>query len=223
MESALYAARWSSASARRAIATSSSISPPAPAGASGGRIADGRHAPAPGSTPRRAARRVRHVRGSSGRGVQLSTSAALNFGERAFVNTPGPSAEPWPGAIPARRHQARDRGVQLGHSRPASACTPGGLFAAPPLLPALPRHSLGAPATPETLAYMRSQLPPDALWCALRHLAPPDPHGRPRRCSSAATSASGSRTTSISSAACSAPGNAALVAKAGQASSKLLG
>jgi len=89
--------------------------------------------------------------------------ATMNFGERAFVNVPQ--------HLEAMARRIRDAGTKpeievfdAGHARLASKMYADGLFDAPPLFQLCLGIPWGAPATPEALAYMRNQLPKDAIW-----------------------------------------------------------
>jgi uncharacterized protein (DUF849 family) len=89
--------------------------------------------------------------------------ATLNFGERAFVNTPQHLA------IMAER--IRKAGIKpeievfdAGHLRLARKMIDDGLIEPPPMFQLCLGIPWGAPATPETVTYMKNMLPKDALW-----------------------------------------------------------
>ena len=70
------------------------------------------------------------------------------------------------------------------------------MIAAPAFFQIVLGVSYGAAATPETMIYLRNLLPEGAIWAAFGI----GPHAYPmlaQACCSAATSASGSRTTTI--------------------------
>ena len=89
--------------------------------------------------------------------------ATLNFGEHAFVNTPQHLA------IMAER--IRKAGIKpelgvfdAGHLRLARKMIDDGLIDSPPLFQLCLGIPWGAPATPESVTYMKNMLPKDALW-----------------------------------------------------------
>ncbi len=89
--------------------------------------------------------------------------ATMNFGERAFVNVPRHLE------VMARRIRAAGVKPELevfdaGHLRLARKMVDDGLIDAPPMFQLCLGIPWGAPATPETVAYMRSMLPADAVW-----------------------------------------------------------
>ncbi|MBC6440458.1 MAG: 3-keto-5-aminohexanoate cleavage protein [Rhodospirillales bacterium] len=89
--------------------------------------------------------------------------ATLNFGERAFVNVPQHLA------VMAERIRAAGIKPELevfdaGHLRLARKMVDDGLIEPPPMFQLCLGIPWGAPATPETVAYMKSMLPENALW-----------------------------------------------------------
>jgi uncharacterized protein (DUF849 family) len=89
--------------------------------------------------------------------------ATLNFGERAFVNVPQHLA------VMAER--IRKAGIKpelevfdAGHLRLARKMIDDGLIDPPPMFQLCLGIPWGAPATPETVTYMKNMLPKDALW-----------------------------------------------------------
>ncbi|MFE1601376.1 3-keto-5-aminohexanoate cleavage protein [Methylobacterium sp. ID0610] len=91
--------------------------------------------------------------------------ATMNFGEHAFLNTPGHLR-----AMAARIAEAGARPeievFDLGQIELAKHLIAEGHLARPPLFQICLGIPWGAPATPETLLQMRDRLPPDAVWSA---------------------------------------------------------
>jgi len=89
--------------------------------------------------------------------------ATLNFGEHAFVNVPQ--------HLVAMAERIRAAGIKpelevfdAGHLRLARKMVDDGLIETPPMFQLCLGIPWGAPATPETVHYMRSMLPDNALW-----------------------------------------------------------
>ena len=106
--------------------------------------------------------RTRHVEALRPELCSLDV-ATLNFGETAFVNVLG--------QLRIMAGRMRDSGARpeleifdAGHARLAARMIEDGLIASPPLFQLCLGVPWGAPATPQTLAYMRGLLPDDAIW-----------------------------------------------------------
>jgi uncharacterized protein (DUF849 family) len=91
--------------------------------------------------------------------------ATMNFGQHAFVNTPD--------HITRIAKAVREAGVKpelevfdLGHMALARNLLSKGLFAEPPLFQLCLGVPWGAPATPESMAAMKSMLPATSNWSA---------------------------------------------------------
>lgn len=89
--------------------------------------------------------------------------ATLNFGESVFMNTPKHLREM------AKRIRAAGTKPELevfepGHLRLACKMVEDGLFQDPPMFQLCLGIPWGAPATPETVTYMKSMLPKNAVW-----------------------------------------------------------
>ncbi|WP_018260439.1 3-keto-5-aminohexanoate cleavage protein [Methylobacterium sp. WSM2598] len=135
--------------------------------------AGGRFVPGPDEEPARAGpgtslaspeARTRHVTALRPEICTLDV-ATMNFGEHAFLNTPGHLRE-----MAAR---IRDAGARpeievfdLGQIELAKQLIAEGYLDRPPLFQICLGIPWGAPATPETLLQMRDRLPPDAIWSA---------------------------------------------------------
>jgi len=89
--------------------------------------------------------------------------ATMNFGERAFVNVPQ-HLEVMAKRISAVGTKPELEVFDAGHARLASKMVADGLIAAPPMFQLCLGVPWGAPATPESLAYMKGLLPEGALW-----------------------------------------------------------
>ena len=91
---------------------------------------------------------------------------SLNFRDRLFANPPG-----W---VEEAARTMRAAGVKpeievfdVGHLDQARALIEAGLIAEPPWFQLCMGVQWGIPATPENLLFMRSKLPPGALWSVL--------------------------------------------------------
>jgi uncharacterized protein (DUF849 family) len=120
--------------------------------------------PGPGTTLAAPEARVRHIEALRPDLCSLDVGS-LNFGRTVFVNTPDHLA-----AMAAR---IRAAGVtpeievfDSGHIRQAKHMLDQGELDRPPLFQICLGIPWGAAATPETLLFMRSQLPADAVWSA---------------------------------------------------------
>ena len=89
--------------------------------------------------------------------------ATMNFGERAFVNVPR-HLEIMAGRIRAAGVKPELEVFDAGHLRLARKMIDDGLIDAPPMFQLCLGVPWGAPATPETVAYLRAMLPADAVW-----------------------------------------------------------
>jgi len=120
--------------------------------------------PAPGSTLSLPAQRVRHV-------IELAPDicsldmGSMNMGNQVFINTPA--------HLEAMAVMIRDAGVtpelevfEAGHLMLANRLIESGHIKPPGLFQICLGISWGQPANPEAVAYMRSLLPPGAVWFA---------------------------------------------------------
>lgn len=118
----------------------------------------------PGTTMTQPLERVRHV-------VELRPDicsldvGSMNFGETGFVNTPQ--------HLRAMAKAIADAGVkpelevfEPGHIMLARKMIEDGHIARPALFQICLGISYGAPATAESMMFMKSLLPPDAMWAA---------------------------------------------------------
>ena len=116
----------------------------------------------PGTTMTPPLARVRHV-------VELHPDicsldvGSMNFGETGFVNTPG--------HLRTMAQEIAKTGVkpelevfEPGHVLLARKMVEDGHIGRPPLFQICLGIPWGSPATPESMLYMRSLLPPDAIW-----------------------------------------------------------
>jgi len=116
----------------------------------------------PGTTMTPPLARVRHV-------VELQPDicsldvGSMNFGETGFVNTPG--------HLRTMAQEVAKTGVkpelevfEPGHVLLARKMVEDGHIGRPPLFQICLGIPWGSPATPESMLYMRSLLPPDAIW-----------------------------------------------------------
>lgn len=89
--------------------------------------------------------------------------ATLNFGETVFMNTPGHLRE-----MAKRIGQAGTKPelevFEPGHLRLALKMVADGLIETPPMFQLCLGIPWGAPATPETVLYMKSMLPENTAW-----------------------------------------------------------
>jgi uncharacterized protein (DUF849 family) len=91
--------------------------------------------------------------------------ATMNFGEHAFLNTPG-HLRAMAGLIAEAGAKPEIEVFDLGQIELAKHLIAEGHLARPPLFQICLGIPWGAPATPETLLQMRDRLPPDAIWSA---------------------------------------------------------
>lgn len=118
----------------------------------------------PGTTMRKPLERVQHV-------VELHPDVcsldvgSMNFGETGFVNTPA--------HLRVMAKAIADAGVkpelevfEPGHIVLARKLIDEGVIASPPLFQICLGIPYGAPATPESMMYMKGLLPPDAMWAS---------------------------------------------------------
>ena len=117
---------------------------------------------APPGSMRTPAERVHHVEELQPEVCSLDV-ATMNFGERAFVNVPA--------HLKDMAERIRAAGVKpelevfdAGHLRLARRLIDDGLVAPPPMFQFCMGIPWGAPATAETVTYLRSMLPDGALW-----------------------------------------------------------
>ncbi len=89
--------------------------------------------------------------------------ATMNFGERAFVNVPA-HLEAMAGRIRAAGVKPELEVFDAGHLRLAARMVGEGLIDPPPMFQLCLGIPWGAPATAETVGYMRSMLPQGAQW-----------------------------------------------------------
>ncbi len=118
--------------------------------------------PGEGSTLTSPQRRVAHIEELKPEVCTLDV-ATLNFGEHVFMNTPEHLREM------ARRIRATGTKPELevfepGHLRLALKMVEDGLIDPPPMFQLCLGIPWGAPATPETVLYMKSMLPDNAVW-----------------------------------------------------------
>ena len=121
-------------------------------------------APAAGSTLSLPAQRVRHVLELAPDICSLDMGS-MNMGNQVFVNTPA--------HLEAMAVMTRDAGVtpelevfEAGHLMLANRLIETGHIKPPGLFQICLGISWGQPATPEAVSYMRSLLPPGAVWFA---------------------------------------------------------
>jgi 3-dehydrocarnitine:acetyl-CoA trimethylamine transferase len=88
---------------------------------------------------------------------------SMNFGEHVFVNTPA-HLRKMAEAIRKTGTKPELEVFDLGHIRLARRLVEDGLVAPPPLFQICLGIPWGAPATPETMLAMRSNLPAGAIW-----------------------------------------------------------
>jgi uncharacterized protein (DUF849 family) len=116
----------------------------------------------PGTTMTPPLARVRHV-------VELNPDicsldvGSMNFGETGFVNTPS-HLRAMAQAIAQTAVKPELEVFEPGHILLARKMIEDGLIAQPPLFQICLGIPWGSPATPETMLYMRSLLPPGAVW-----------------------------------------------------------
>ena len=120
--------------------------------------------PAPGSTLSLPAERVRHVLELTPDICSLDMGS-MNMGNQVFVNTPA--------HLETMAATIRDAGVtpelevfEAGHLMLANRLIETGHIKPPGLFQICLGISWGQPANPEAVAYMRSLLPPGAVWFA---------------------------------------------------------
>ena len=116
----------------------------------------------PGTTMTQPLERVRHV-------VELLPDicsldvGSMNFGETGFINTPG-HLRTMAKAIAAAGVKPELEVFEPGHVMLARRMVEDGDIAAPPLFQICLGIPWGSPATPESMIFMKSLLPPGALW-----------------------------------------------------------
>jgi len=116
----------------------------------------------PGTTMTPPLMRVRHVLELRPDICSLDVGS-MNFGETGFVNTPG--------HLRIMAKAISDAGVkpelevfEPGHIMLARKLIDDGYIGRPPLFQICLGIPWGAPATPESMMFMRGLLPPDAMW-----------------------------------------------------------
>jgi len=119
-------------------------------------------APGEGTTLASPQRRVAHIEELQPEVCTLDV-ATLNFGNYVFMNTPGHLREM------AKRIRNAGTKPELevfepGHLRLALKLVADGLIEAPAMYQLCLGIPWGAPATPETVLYMKSMLPENAAW-----------------------------------------------------------
>jgi uncharacterized protein (DUF849 family) len=134
--------------------------------------AGGRFVPSPddparggeGTTMKGPEERVRHIQELRPDICSLDI-ATMNFGEHVFMNTPA--------HLRRMAQLIAETGVKpelevfdVGHLRLASRMIADGLIGAPPMVQICLGIPWGAPATSETMLFMRDQLPPSAVWAS---------------------------------------------------------
>lgn len=116
----------------------------------------------PGTTMTQPLERVRHV-------VELRPDicsldvGSMNFGETGFINTPQ-HLRVMAKAIAEAGVKPELEVFEPGHIMLARRMVEDGHIARPPLFQLCLGVSYGAPATAESMMFMRSLLPPDAVW-----------------------------------------------------------
>ena len=118
----------------------------------------------PGSTMAAPADRVRHVTELKPELCSLDV-ATMNMGDFAFVHVPRHLRE-MATLMRAAGSKPELEVFDSGHIRLANQLVAEKVVDAPPLYQIVLGVAWGAPQTPETMAYMRSQLPPGANWAA---------------------------------------------------------
>jgi uncharacterized protein (DUF849 family) len=134
--------------------------------------AGGRFVPSPddparggeGTTMKGPEERVRHIQELRPDICSLDV-ATMNFGEHVFMNTPA--------HLRRMAQLIAETGVKpelevfdVGHLRLASRMIADGLIGAPSMVQICLGIPWGAPATSETMLFMRDQLPPSAVWAS---------------------------------------------------------
>jgi len=118
--------------------------------------------PGEGSTLTSPQKRVAHIEELQPEVCTLDV-ATLNFGEHVFMNTPEHLRE-----MATRIGKAGTKPelevFEPGHLRLALKMVEDGLIEPPPMFQLCLGIPWGAPATPETVLYMKSMLPQNALW-----------------------------------------------------------
>ncbi|WP_298964562.1 3-keto-5-aminohexanoate cleavage protein [uncultured Methylobacterium sp.] len=133
----------------------------------GGRYVAGEPDPAvagPGTTLASPEARTRHVTELRPEICTLDV-ATMNFGEHAFLNTPG-HLRAMAGMIREAGAKPEIEVFDLGQIELARHLIAEGHLATPPLFQICLGIPWGAPATPETLLQMRDRLPAGAAWSA---------------------------------------------------------
>ena len=118
----------------------------------------------PGTTMATPQERVRHVEELLPDLCSLDVGS-MNFGETGFLNTPA-HLRIMARAIAAAGVRPELEVFEPGHIRLAARLIDDGLIAAPALFQICLGIPWGAPATPETMIYMRDLLPPGSIWAA---------------------------------------------------------
>ncbi len=119
---------------------------------------------AAGSTLSPPADRVAHVLELKPEICSLDV-ATMNMGEFVFMNTPAHLRE-MAAAIRSVGTKPELEVFDLGHLRLAARLVADGLIDTPALLQIVLGVAWGAPATPETMTLMRSEVPKGAHWAA---------------------------------------------------------
>ncbi len=120
--------------------------------------------PADGTTLTTPATRVAHVEELKPEICSLDV-ATMNMGNAVFMNTP-PHLAAMAERIKAAGVKPELEVFDSGHARLASRMVEDGLIEAPPLFQLCLGISWGAPATPESMMFMKSLLPEGANWSA---------------------------------------------------------
>jgi len=118
--------------------------------------------PGEGTTLTSPKRRVAHIEELKPEICTLDV-ATLNFGEHVFMNTPEHLRE-MAGLIRKSGTKPELEVFEPGHLRLALKMVEDGLIDHPPIYQLCLGIPWGAPATPETVLYMKSMLPKDAIW-----------------------------------------------------------
>jgi uncharacterized protein (DUF849 family) len=118
----------------------------------------------PGTTLAAPRARIRHVEALRPDLCSLDVGS-MNFGETGFLNTPA-HLRIMARAIAAAGVRPELEVFEPGHVRLAARLIEDGFIAAPALFQICLGIPWGAPATPETMIYLRDLLPPGSLWAA---------------------------------------------------------
>lgn len=133
----------------------------------GGRFVPSNEDPArggEGTTMRSPEERIRHIQELRPEICSLDV-ATMNFGEHVFMNTPAHLRQ-MAQLIAATGAKPELEVFDVGHMRLAKRMVEDGLIHAPPMLQICLGIPWGAPATSETMLFMRDQLPAGAVWAS---------------------------------------------------------